>query len=160
MKMTLFAALIAVSTTSFGSQAKSIKIEMKNDNFETKVCYQAATKGLSSAKRMLKDNSESYYNFNRAYTCNGLSLYKMARKYHESPGESNTRSNIKSEKRYKLIARIGVASKVCVDAVSMGIDSAIAKNNISPKDAFGFSCNKRSIKKFVERYNGRIIVAG
>lgn len=144
MKLTTFAIALTFSVASLQAVAQNVVLKPVNDNFETQVCYTAATEGYAKAKQLIRSEHLSALEFTASLSCNGETLKAFAKKYANNEVSDNPTT-------IKLIAKdTDDASKACVEAVTIGEASARAKYNLEGEKIF---CNYKEMSEFVRRYD-------
>lgn len=142
-------ATIALSNTAFAQQVAFKKLD---DSLETQACYTAAKQGRDAAIDMLKENGVRVLGFERQLTCNGLTLTSFAKKY--AAKAKNESGEVLAT--VKLVARKdNVASKVCLDAVTLGYGAALKKHDVFSHNV---SCNDKSLREFVDSFEDTNVI--
>jgi hypothetical protein len=144
MKLTTFAIALSFSVASLQAVAQNVVLKPVNDNFETQVCYTAATEGYAKAKQLIRSTHSSALEFTASISCNGEPLKVFAKKYANNVISDNPTT-------IKLIAKDSDdVSKACVEAVTIGEASARAKFNLEGEKIF---CNYKEMGEFVRKYD-------
>lgn len=142
MKKLIFSS-IAVLTFSAGnvSANSNPKLVMQNNNFETKICYVAATQGIDAAKQMVSDKGLSFRRFNKNVTCNNKSISTFARQFAESD------SNDEQSAKITLVAKNNdIESKICLESLVNGVGLTAKKYKINSDH---IRCNGKPLPRFV-----------
>ena len=154
MKLHTLALAAALTTVSLSTiAAPKYKFTSSADNLETKVCMTAAAKGMSAAKALVNKSGLSFHSLNESVTCNGKSIKQFANTYYNKPGSPEKATVV------SLVAQNNnVESKVCIDALSIGVSKAKAMHNVSHGSVM---CNGKTIGKFVKDFKKRnAVIAG
>nr|WP_136250818.1 hypothetical protein [Ningiella ruwaisensis] len=142
MKKMIF-GMVALMSFSATQAIASVKFEATNNDFVTSVCYQAATQGLDAAKELVTDRGFSFRNIQKSVTCNGKSLDDFAAQYAKRQIASDKKQTV------QLVAENNnLESKVCIDALTNGIDKAVSKYKINPEY---IRCNRVPLPRFVAK---------
>ncbi|MBF7071932.1 ABC transporter ATP-binding protein [Glaciecola sp. MH2013] len=143
---------IALATSVFASSVSATNVQLRpaDSTFETQVCFTAATEGLEAARTMVKNSGENFARFTSTLSCNGYSLERAARIF------SQKTTPVTPEKitKVKFITDEATESKVCRDAVLIGVDAALEKHDLSSPNII---CNGRTIESFIKRFEGRTV---
>lgn len=143
-RILLSAALLSISATNVSAAPK---ISMANDNFETKICYTAATQGLEAAKQLVSDKGLSFRKFEKNVTCNDQDLSTFASNFNKLQNDQAGLPQV------KLVAtNKDVESKICLESLTHGIPQTAAKYKIN-KDYV--RCNGKPLPRFVDESRAR-----
>lgn len=149
MKLTTLAIALTCSVASLQAVAQNVVLKPVDENFETKVCYAAATKGYDAATKMIRASHQSVADFNSRVTCNGLTVKRFAKKYAQNDVDEDA----------TVIALVAkdkdIASKACVEALEIGEAAARAKYSLEGERIL---CNFKEMSQFVRQYDKENIV--
>nr|WP_297348250.1 ABC transporter ATP-binding protein [uncultured Glaciecola sp.] len=145
---TLFTT-IAIATITFTSSVSATNAQLRpaDNTFETKVCYTAATQGLKAAYELVRESSENFDRFTTILRCNGESLVRSARAFKQANQAQTTR-------KVRFVTDESIESKICLDAVILGADTAIEKHDVQHVNII---CNNQDIKIFAKRFAGKTV---
>lgn len=147
MKLSTLAVTAILTLATSSVFAKDVVLKAVDTNFETKVCFTAASEGLSAAKSLVRQNDLSYGAFARAVSCNGLSIAQFAKQY----GEETEITEVKGT-RFALVAKNRTTeSQLCLDAVVIGEEAARDKHDIYGE----IICNRQDLSDFVESFENK-----
>jgi hypothetical protein len=145
---TLFTTIaIATITFTFSVSATNVQLRPADNTFETKVCYTAATEGLKAAYELVKESNENFDRFTTILSCNGKSLVRSARAFKQANQEQATR-------KVRFVTDESLESKICLDAVLLGADTAIEKHDVQHVNII---CNNQDIKIFAKKFAGKTV---
>ena len=148
MKLSTFAIALISSVASLNAFAQDVRLNPVNQNIETQACYTAATEGYRAAKRLIRDNGLNVESFSASLLCNDVSLRKFADLYSDKTTNET--------KGIALVAKNeDIASKACLDAVSIGTEKALAKHGLEGETII---CNHKEMSAFVRSYNAETVV--
>ena len=147
MKTLLTTLAIATITFTTSVSAKNVQFRQGDDTFETKVCYTAATEGLTAAQELVKASDKNFKRFTTLLTCNGKSLVQAARTFHQANEEQT-----QATRKIRFVTDEALESQVCLDAVMIGVDAALEKHDIQDDNII---CNNRDIKIFAKKFSGK-----
>ncbi|MBQ4829463.1 DUF3718 domain-containing protein [Alteromonas sp. CI.11.F.A3] len=148
MKLSTLAIALISSVASLNAFAQDVRLNPVNQNIETQACYTAATEGYRAAKRLIRDNGLNVESFSASLLCNDVSLRKFADLYSKkTPSEA---------KGIALVAKNeDIASKACLDAVSIGAEEALAKHGLEGETII---CNHKEMSVFARAYSTESVV--
>lgn len=149
MKTLLASFAIATITFTTSVSATNVQLRQGDDTFETKVCYTAATQGLASAQELVKASDKNFKRFTTLLTCNGKSLAQTAKTFHQANEEQ-----AKATRKVRFVTDEALESRVCLDAVMIGVDAALEKHGMQNDNII---CNNRDIKIFAKKFAGKTI---
>ncbi|MFT7259759.1 MAG: hypothetical protein ACI9MS_001621 [Glaciecola sp.] len=140
---------IAIATITFTSSVSATNVQLRpaDNTFETKVCYTGATAGLQAAYELVRESSENFDRFTTILSCNGKSLARSARAFKQENQAPETR-------KVRFVTDESLESKICLDAVILGADTAIEKHDVQDVNII---CNNQDIKIFAKRFAGKIV---
>ena len=147
MKTLLTSLTIATIAFSTSVSATNVQFRPGDDTFETKVCYTAATQGLSAAQDLIKAGDKNIKRFTTLLTCNGKPLAHAARTFQQISQEQT-----QAPRKIRFVTDETLESQVCLDAVMIGVDAALEKHEIQDDNII---CNNRDIKTFAKKFARR-----
>jgi hypothetical protein len=147
---TLFTT-IAIATITFASSVSATNVQLRpaDNTFETKVCYTAATEGLKAAYELVRESSENFDRFTTILSCNGKSLVRSARAFQQANQEQ-----AKAIRKVRFVTDESLESKICLDAVILGADTALEKHDVQDVNII---CNNQHIKIFAKKFAGKTV---
>ncbi|MFC4698860.1 DUF3718 domain-containing protein [Glaciecola siphonariae] len=147
MKKLLVLTTLTLGLSAAAGVSNASDFAKTNDNFETQICYAAATEGLSGAEALVQSKGLSFRTFKKSVNCNGLSLAAFAKQY------AKRNANDKDKVKLELVATNNdVESKICIEALTRGMDKTVAKYKIN-KDYI--RCNGKPLPRFVNESKRR-----
>lgn len=149
MKTLLTSLAIATITFATSVSATNVQFRQGDNTFETKVCYTAATQGLTAAQELVKASDNNFKRFTTFLTCNGKSLVQTARTFHEANEEQT-----QATRKVRFVTDEALESQVCLDAVMIGVNAALDKHGIQDDNII---CNNRDIKIFAKKFAGKTV---
>jgi hypothetical protein len=136
------ALIIALATSAFAGSVKSAEFEMTQDNFETKVCYIAATKGMKSAEQFITAQGLSVRKLKQNVSCNNTDLATFAKRYRKSQLAPANPVPV------QLVAtNSDIESRICVESLTQGLAQTVAKYKINKEH---IRCNGIPLPRFVK----------
>lgn len=142
MKNTLLNSTIVMALSVSSLVASASDFKKTNDNFETQICYVAATEGLESAKSLVESKGLLFRTFKKSVTCNGADLTSFAREY------AQRSKNKEASPGVELVASNNdIESKICIEALTQGMEKTVTKYRIN-KDYI--RCNGKPLPRFVK----------
>lgn len=144
MKKLALAATIALSTSLVSVSANAAGLEMGSDNFETKVCYVAATEGIKTAEKMIKDKGLSVRRLTENVMCNNTDLKTFAKRH--------ANKNISTAPVTLIATNNDIESKICIESLTNGINNTERKYRVN-KDQI--RCNGIPLPRFVRQNKNR-----
>jgi hypothetical protein len=147
---TLFTT-IAIATITFTSSVSATNVQLRpaDNTFETKVCYTAATEGLKAAYELVKESNENFDRFTTILSCNGKSLVRSARAFKQAQA-----NQAQATRKVRFVTDESLESKICLDAVLLGADTAIEKHDVQHVNII---CNNQDIKIFAKKFAGKTV---
>lgn len=142
--MNKVALLITIALTASAStvSATSAKFEMTQDNFETKVCYVAATKGMEIAERFIQAQGLSVRKLKQNVKCNNTDLVTFANRYNKPESAPSNSGPV------QLVATNNdIESRICVESLTQGLSHTVAKYKINEEH---IRCNGIPLPRFVK----------
>jgi hypothetical protein len=150
---TLFTTIaIATITFTFSVSATNVQLRPADDTFETKVCYTAATEGLKAAYELVKESNENFDRFTTILSCNGKSLVRSARAFKQANKAQANQEQ--ATRKVRFVTDESLESKICLDAVLLGADTAIEKHDVQHVNIL---CNNQDIKIFAKKFAGKTV---
>ncbi|WP_371195506.1 hypothetical protein [Glaciecola sp. SC05] len=147
MKKLILTSAALLTFVATNAHADASAISMANQNFETKICYVAATEGLDAAKQLVSDKGLSFRKFEKNVTCNNKDLSTFAKHF------ANAQIRGENASQVQLVATNNdVESKICLESLTHGIDKTAAKYKIN-KDYI--RCNGKPLPRFVNENKRR-----
>jgi hypothetical protein len=147
MRNLLISSAIILSVSAFNATASSTTFEKTNNNFETQICYAAATKGIDGAKELVESKGLMFRTFKKSVTCNGADLTSFAKQYAKRQQQNKEAITL------ELVATNNdVESKICIEALTKGIEKTVAKYKVN-KDYI--RCNRKPLPRFVKENKQR-----
>jgi hypothetical protein len=148
MKTLITTIALATSILSLSAQAQPFLFKPVDDNIATELCIAAVKEGVTSALNSINVPGVNKRELAETISCNGYRLDEFADKYHTVQKTSSPGIN---SKKIKLVAAPGDASIACIDAITLGVDKALAKHNST---GYNVTCNGESINVFVRAFKG------
>jgi hypothetical protein len=143
MKKAALIIAIALTASATAVSAKSAKFEMTQDNFETKVCYVAATKGMESAEQFITAQGLSVRKLKQNVKCNNTDLVTFAKRYNKAESAPTSTGPV------QLVATNNdLESKICVESLTKGLMQTVAKYQINEEH---IRCNGIPLPRFVKK---------
>lgn len=143
MKLSTFAIAITLSVASLQAVAQNVVLKPVSDNFETQVCYTAATEGYNAAKRLARREHVNFAEIRTSVSCNGISIKEFAELYEINDQDSATTT-------VALVAKnSNVESQACLAAIDLGETAAKAKYGLEGETVF---CNYEEMATFAKKY--------
>lgn len=141
---------LALATFVFSSSVSATNVQLRpaDNTLETQVCYTAATEGLSAAYALIKQSKQNVSRFSDLLSCNGKSLARTARLFKQANEE---KSSTQTARKVRFVTDENLESQVCLDAVIIGVNAALAKHEMKNKDII---CNNQNIESFARRFAG------
>lgn len=147
MKKLVLGSITLLTLLSSHAFASSSGISMANQNFETKICYVAATEGLAAAKALVSNKGLSFRKFEKSVTCNNKDIASFAQDFVSDQTQRNSQAKV------ELVATNNdIESKICLESLTHGIDKTAAKYKIN-KDYI--RCNGKPLPRFVNENKRR-----
>ncbi|MBT1449936.1 hypothetical protein KJ365_03510 [Glaciecola sp. XM2] len=142
MKKSLLTASIALCALATSVSAQASDFAMTQDNFETKVCYVAATEGLETAEKLIADKGLSVRKMKQNVKCNNTDLVAFAKRYSQ-------RQQAKNNGPVQLVATNNdIESKICIESLTQGLSQTVAKYRINKEH---IRCNGVPLPRFVRQ---------
>lgn len=149
MKLSSMVLAFTFAVTSVHSFAQDVRLNPVNQKIETQACYTAATEGYTAATKLIRNNGFNSKAFSASIRCNGVSLRQFAELY----------SNVEAPQHDKIITLVAkdqdVASKACLDALTMGTERALIKHGLKGETIM---CNSKILSDFVRQYKSEKVV--
>jgi hypothetical protein len=143
MKKAALTIAIALVASAISVSAQSGQFEMTQDNFETKVCYVAATNGIKSAEQFIKAQGLSVRKLKQNVTCNNTDLVSFAKRYNKPQNNASNNGPV------QLVATNNdLESRICVESLTQGLGKTVAKYQINKEH---IRCNGIPLPRFVKQ---------
>jgi hypothetical protein len=139
-KLILLSSVVLFVTSSYASQ-NGVKLLATDNTVESNLCVIAGEEGYRAALKQAKKLEEGIA---FRVKCNGESLRRFAENFNVEPI-----AEMKVTKVQLLPANTNDASKICILAVTEGINAAADSTD---NDIHGITCNGLSIKRFSKKY--------
>ena len=153
MKLSTFALALTLSVVGTQSFAKDQVLKPLNDNIETQACLTAANEGYTQALRFVRSQGFNSDEFSASVRCNGVTLHSFANMYKTKKAAAENNAEAKT---IALVAKDqDVASKACLEALSVGKRAALAKFGLEGENII---CNYKSMNEFVREYSADNVV--
>jgi hypothetical protein len=147
MKKLLLTSAAILSMISLNTHANSVVFEKTDDNFDTQICYAAATNGIEGAERLVTEKGLSFRTFKKNLTCNDKDLVTFARQYTKRNLQGTQQGSI------TLVAKNNdVESRICIESLTQGMTKIAAKYKINTDY---IRCNGKPLPRFVRENKQR-----
>ncbi|MFT5759909.1 MAG: hypothetical protein ACI9LM_004693 [Alteromonadaceae bacterium] len=137
MKNLLVALTLVLSTATVSASNTNIKFVSTDNSIESDLCIVAAKLGFKAAMKLTSDKLA------RRTTCNGQDIKHFSKTY-----------QFKDVTAPKAVVVVPVnnsaESKVCAQAVKIGIKAAASLVNFNVKH---MTCNGKNLRSFVKQYS-------